>query len=105
MSEFLKNLMAAQAQQQRGDGPSYPLIGQCHIGPSPIPTEYSIGEARGPGGRIVVLQISTPLGVQFYFMDPDSAATFADRIRAIAAGIIVPVASAAPPPINGTPKS
>jgi len=55
-----------------GDRPIYDAPPEVELGP--VPTLVVVGQAQGPDGNMVtILRISTPLGVQNYFLSPAHA--------------------------------
>jgi hypothetical protein len=62
---------------------SWPLISPVEVRPQPVPTNIAVGEAMGAQGRLVVIQVTTPIGPQLYFMEPVFAAKLAEALRAV----------------------
>lgn len=70
-----------------------PLFGPITKGPGILPVEFTVGAIRANGVDKVIVQMSTPAGVQWYFLDPEQArllGEFATRAAAEAgSGIVV----------------
>ena len=49
---------------------------------SPVPTAVAVGiaESISSGGKHVVLQVSTPLGIAVYFLDAEAAESIGNEI-------------------------
>jgi len=69
--------------------PMMPVIAPVGIGPNPLPTQFAVGEVMINGEKMVVLQLSTPLGVSFYFFDPASAKQLAEWLSQRGSDIVV----------------
>lgn len=78
--------------------PTYPVIAPVKNGPQPVPLELAVGTAQLGPQRLIALQISSPSGVQLYFLQPDEAIVLATNIREAAGGIIVPKTPLRPVP-------
>jgi len=67
---------------------AWPLISPVTIGPGPVPTQIAVGEARNAITRLVVLQLTTPLGVQMFFIEPELAVKLGKQLSAFGSGIV-----------------
>ena len=84
---FDKLKAALHPQQQT---PALPLIAPIQGGIAPCPTEIAFAELGGPNGqKFVLMQFSTPSGVQFYFVDPAAAKRLGEQLVAISSGIVI----------------
>lgn len=80
--------------------PEQPQEGTLAFGPVPVST--NVASVDTPGGGLVVLQVTTPIGVQGYFLSPDHARTLAGHLMQFATAAstglqIVGDAQVAPP--------
>lgn len=62
---------------------------------APVATQLTVGQALGPDGRpLVVLQVTTPVGLACYFLDADCAVAVGGHLqhagRVAKAGLILP---------------
>ena len=70
--------------------PAYPTIAPTPIGPQPVPVHVAITEIRFPNGqRSIVMQISTPAGIQFAFIDEAAAKKIGQDLVQLATGIVL----------------
>ncbi len=68
---------------------SMQLVAPINVRPGPSPSEFAVGRVETPGQTIIVLQMATRHGVQFYFFGPDAARELARQMEGAAGGIIV----------------
>lgn len=47
---------------------------------APVPTHMNVRVVPVPDGQLVALEVTTPVGVSVYFLDPRAAAALADVI-------------------------
>ncbi len=53
------------------------------VAPGPVPTALAVATvANDAGDSMVLLRVSTPLGVGFYFLEPESAIQVGNALRA-----------------------
>jgi hypothetical protein len=67
--------------------PYYPVFASTPVLPEPTKVNFVAASMTIGVQRMVGLQVSTPTGVQFYFLDPDAATELAKSISRVAAGI------------------
>lgn len=58
------------------------------VQPAPVPTEFGAGRVSLPSGPAVILQVSTPCGLQVYFLDLDTARKVGAVLTDLAGGIV-----------------
>jgi hypothetical protein len=80
--------------------PSLPLFAESSVPISSVQTEITVAKLTMDGKSVVGLQVTTPTGVAFYFLDPDAAKKVAKVIESVASGIIL-----APDMLAGGPVS
>ena len=67
-----------------------PLIAPVTTVPGPMPTEVAVDRIADPRGTpIVVMQVCTHSGVQFYFFSQESAKKIAKALDEAAGGVLV----------------
>lgn len=73
--------------------PTMPLIANTTVRPAPGPTEIALAEvAASNGQKLIAMQLATPLGVNFFFLDLATAKQVGEQLQAIASGIVVAAA-------------
>lgn len=100
MDDIRKALFHATQQRQQQQRPTLALVAPIQHPIGPVATGYAFGNATGTDGKtVVVVQMSTPSGVQLYFFDPDFAEKmFTDGLAAARrAGSGIVVATPVPP--------
>jgi hypothetical protein len=83
---------------QRGRAPQprpavYPLVAPTPIATGPTPTDVQVDAARVGADRAVVMQVSTPSGVQIYVLPPAVAKSVGEQLvrhaGAVESGLIL----------------
>lgn len=70
---------AAEAAEQQMGGNHQPVPA---VTPQPVPTAIQLASSRdGNGNKFVVVTITTPVGQNIYFLDPESAERVAEGIK------------------------
>ena len=68
---------AEAAEQMNGNSQPAP-----QVSPQPVPTAIQLSSTRtSSGDKFVVVMISTPVGQNVYFFDPESADKIADALK------------------------
>lgn len=85
--ESLKHLVGAR--------PSMPMISMPPAGcPGPVETDVHVANARSGGDTLVMMQVATRTGVQFFFWTADVAVQIVESMNAAISrarsGLIVP---------------
>lgn len=68
--------------------PSLPLFQNTQVAIAPVQTEIVIARLTMEGKALVGIQVTTPLGVAFYFLDPEQAKTVGETLQRVASGVL-----------------
>lgn len=71
------------------ESPALPLFAPTTVTLGPVPTEFTVARLTIDGRQVVGVQVTTPQGVAFYFIDPDQAKKIAQVMHSVASGIII----------------
>ena len=67
-----------------------PLIQPVENVFGPVPTEWALAKMPHPAGDLVVVQFSTPVGVQLFFLTQESAKQLQDGLGQLTgSGIVI----------------
>lgn len=76
------------------------LVTPTQVPPMPVPTDVGLALLQSGAESRIVMQIATPTGVSFYFLDADAAEAVGNDLRSLASqarsGIIVPLQGVTP---------
>lgn len=69
--------------------PALPLVAPVEQIVGPVPTEWAAGKVAHPSGALIILQISTPSGVQQVFLTEESAKALSGALTQLCSSILV----------------